>query len=71
MKINSQGYELLQTEGRAITQTISGLISTAAAQFRAQIRSCGICGGQSSTGADFLRVFRFPLPILIAPSASR
>jgi hypothetical protein len=32
-------------------------------------RSCGICGAQSGTGAGFLRVFRFPLPILIPPTA--
>jgi hypothetical protein len=29
------------------------------------VRSCGICGGQSDTGAGFIRVLRFPLPILI------
>jgi hypothetical protein len=34
-----------------------------------QVRSCGICGGQSGTGAGFLAVLRFPLPILIPPSA--
>jgi hypothetical protein len=28
----------------------------------------GICGGQSVTGAGFLRIFRFPLP-LIPPTA--
>jgi hypothetical protein len=28
-------------------------------------RSCGICGGPSGTGAGFLRVLRFPLPILL------
>jgi hypothetical protein len=32
-------------------------------------RSCGICGGQSDTGAGFLRVLRFLLPILIPPTA--
>jgi hypothetical protein len=35
--------------------------------------SCGICGGQSGTGAGFLRVLRFPLPIpipLTAPHSS-
>jgi hypothetical protein len=30
--------------------------------------SCGICGGLSDTGADFLRLLRFPLPILIPPT---
>jgi hypothetical protein len=30
--------------------------------------SCGICGGHSSTGAGFLGVFRFPLPLI--PSTS-
>jgi hypothetical protein len=38
---------------------------SAAARFRAQIMSCGICGGQSNTGASFLRVLRFPLTIVI------
>jgi hypothetical protein len=36
---------------------------------RAQVRSCGICGGQGGTGAGFFRVLRFPLPILIPPTA--
>jgi hypothetical protein len=26
--------------------------------------ACGVCGGQSGTGAGFLRVLRFPLPII-------
>jgi hypothetical protein len=34
-----------------------------------QIRSCGICDGQRGTGAGFLRVLRFPLPIVIPPTA--
>jgi hypothetical protein len=33
-----------------------------------QVRSCGICGGHSDAGAGFLRVLRFPLPILIPPA---
>jgi hypothetical protein len=35
--------------------------------------SCGICGGQSGTGAGFLQVLRFPLQIRIpqiAPQSS-
>jgi hypothetical protein len=30
-----------------------------------------ICGGQSSAGAGFLRVLRFPLPIFIPPNAAQ
>jgi hypothetical protein len=54
--------------GRAIAQVVSRRLLTAAARVRAQFRSCGICGGQSGTKAGFLRVFRFPLPILIPPT---
>jgi hypothetical protein len=40
-----------------------------AAWVRCQVRSCGICGEQSGSGAGFLRVLRFHLPILIPPTA--
>jgi hypothetical protein len=33
------------------------------------VRPCGIRGGQSGAGAGFLRVLRFPLPILIPSTA--
>jgi hypothetical protein len=46
----------------AATQELSRRLPTAAAQIRAQVRPCGICGEQSGTGAGFLRVLRFPLP---------
>jgi hypothetical protein len=46
--------------GRAIAQAVSRRLPTAAARVRAQVRSCGICGGQSSTRVGFLQVFRFP-----------
>jgi hypothetical protein len=47
--------------GRAIAQTVSRRLPTAAVRVRSQVKSCGICGGQSGTGAGFLRVLRFPL----------
>jgi hypothetical protein len=55
--------------GRAIAQAVSRLLPTAAARVRARVMSCAICGGQSGTGAGFLRALRFPLPILIPPTA--
>jgi hypothetical protein len=57
------------TKGRAIAQAVSRWLPTAAARVRSQVRSCRICGGQSGTEASFLRVLRFPLPILIPPTA--
>jgi hypothetical protein len=56
-------------EGRAIAQVVSRRLPKAAARVRAQVKSCEICGGQSGIRADFLRVLRFPLPILIQPTA--
>jgi hypothetical protein len=54
--------------GRAVAQAVSRRLPTAAARVRSQFRSCGICGKRSGTGAIFLRVLRFPLPILIPPT---
>jgi hypothetical protein len=59
----------LTTQGRAIAQAVSRRLPTAAVRVRAQVKSCGICGGQSDTGAGFLRVLRFPILILIPPTA--
>jgi hypothetical protein len=42
-------------------RTLAQAVPTAAA--------CGICGGQSGAGERFLGVLRFPLPILILPTA--
>jgi hypothetical protein len=55
--------------GRAIAQAVSRWLPTAVAQVQTHVRSCGICGGQSSTGAGFLRVLWFPLPTFISPVA--
>jgi hypothetical protein len=60
---------LYSFESRAIAQAVSRRLSTAAARVRAKVRSCEICGGKSGTGAGFLRVLWFPLPILIPPTA--
>jgi hypothetical protein len=51
--------------GRAIAQAVSRRLPTVAARVRSQIRSCGISDGERGTGAGFLRVLRFPLPIVI------
>jgi hypothetical protein len=54
---------------RVIAQAVSRRRPTATDRVRVQVRLCGICGGQRDTGVDFLRVLRFPLPILIPPTA--
>jgi hypothetical protein len=54
---------------RAIAQTVSRRLPNAAARVRSQVRSCGICGGQSDIGVGCLHVLPFPLPILILPTA--
>jgi hypothetical protein len=42
---------------------------TSAASILSKARYCGMCGGQSGTGADCLQVIWFPLPILFPPVA--
>jgi hypothetical protein len=55
----------------ATARVVSPQLSTAAALVRAWVGSCGICGGQSGTGAGFCRVLRFHLPrIPLTPSHS-
>jgi hypothetical protein len=55
--------------GRAIAQAVIRRLPTAAARVRVQVRSCGVCGGQRGAGAGFVRVLRFPQPILVPPTA--
>jgi hypothetical protein len=73
----SRGLSLDVTElfnslehGRATAQAVSRWLPTAAARVRALVSSSGIYGGQSGSGAGFLRVLRFPLPIFIPPTSS-
>jgi hypothetical protein len=62
----SQTYRL--RKGYAIARVVSRRLPTAAVWFRYQVKSCGISGGHSGTGALFLRVLRFPLPVLVPPT---
>jgi hypothetical protein len=65
----SIGRRVTQRSNRTIAQAVSRWLPTAAARVRSHVKSCRICGGQSRAGAGFLRVLRFPLPILIPPIA--
>jgi hypothetical protein len=65
--LKSQGFGIVR--GRDVAQAVSRRLPTPAARVRSQVRSYGICGGQSDTVAGFLKVLRFPLPILIPPNA--
>jgi hypothetical protein len=60
---------LCRCSGRALAQAVSRWLPTAAARVRTKVRSCAICGGQSGTGIGFLSAYRFPLPVLIPPTA--
>jgi hypothetical protein len=50
--------------GRAVAHTGSHRLPTAGSRVRARVKSCNVCGGQSGTGAGFLRVLRFVLPLI-------
>jgi hypothetical protein len=58
------------TVGRAIAEVVSSWLPTAAARVQSRVWSSGICGGQSGVGAGFLRVLRFPLPVIPPNSPS-
>jgi hypothetical protein len=47
---------------------VSCRLPTAETQVRSQVSFCEICSGQSGSETGFLRVLRFPLPILILPT---
>jgi hypothetical protein len=60
---------LHNVEGRDTAQTVGRGLPTAVPRVRSQVKAGGFLGGQSGTGACFFRVLRFPLPILIPPTA--
>jgi hypothetical protein len=50
--------------GRDVAQAVSRRLPISTAQVPARLRSCGIFGGHSRTGAGFLRILHFPLPMI-------
>jgi hypothetical protein len=73
LKLKSLRNEILCIQGslgRAVAQAVIRWLPTAAAWVRVRA-VCGVCGGESGTGASFLRVLRFPLPVIppISPSS--
>jgi hypothetical protein len=51
---------------RAVAHAVSWWLPTVAARVRVRA-VCEVCAEQSGTGAGFLRVLPFPLPIIIRP----
>jgi hypothetical protein len=70
-KITDVSVKICDNEyfGRAIVQSVSRRLLTAAARVRARAEFW-VCGGQSGTGAGFFRVLRFPLPTIPSVSPS-
>jgi hypothetical protein len=55
--------------GRDIARAVSRWLPTTVAQVHVQAAG-GVCGGQKGTGAGFLQVFQFTLPIILPISPS-
>jgi hypothetical protein len=51
---------VIRTSGCTKAQAVSCRFPTAAAPVLTRVRSCGICGGQGSTGTGFCENFVFP-----------
>jgi hypothetical protein len=56
--------------GHVIAQAGSHRYPTKERRGRAHVWSCAVCGGQSGTGAGFLRELGFPQLILIPPTTA-
>jgi hypothetical protein len=55
--------------GHAVAEAVSRRLPIGVAQVQTQVMSCGTCGGRNGIRVRFLRVFLFPLPIVIPPTA--
>jgi hypothetical protein len=58
-----------QADRYAIAQAVSRRLPTAPARVRAQSGHVGFVVHESGSAAGFLRVLRFPLPIIIPPNS--
>jgi hypothetical protein len=65
-KFKAMFTDFSEVKGRAVAEAVSRWLPTAAVRVRVRA-TCGVCDGQSGTGAGLLRVLRFPLPIVIPP----
>jgi hypothetical protein len=65
LQVRDRTWPVRSVYGRAIAQAVNRRLPTAVVRVRSQVKSCRIFNGQNGTGAGFLRVLRFPLPILI------
>jgi hypothetical protein len=57
--------------GCAVAQVVIRRLLTAVARVRARVKSCRMCGGESGTGAGFLRVLCFPLSLIHSTNCSK
>jgi hypothetical protein len=64
-RLNGRRHYSSAWKVRAIAQAVTRPLPTRAVRVRSQVKSCGVFGGQSGIEEGFLRVFRFPLPIVI------
>jgi hypothetical protein len=49
-------YVVIYITVSAVSQAVSRRLPTVTSRVQAQVRSCGICGGQIGTGAGFIHV---------------
>jgi hypothetical protein len=63
-------FGLMTTKSFVIAEVIGHHLVTMVAWVQSQVRSCGICGGQSGIGMGFLQVLSFRLPVLTQPTAA-